>query len=147
MPLLFTAMCQAYLTKDNSFIYTFVTYILRAKCKPVITREENQRFSSGSQTSFLRKPKQRRQTKRHLHYSLFHDDHIGSQRLNTVEILYSSSASINFNLEKAFNMGEWCFLIDIFNRLGFRFKFRLFVWRFSLLLFDVVSSITPNLHK
>lgn len=51
--------------------------------------------------SFLTKPKQRRQTKIHFHYFL-HDDHVGSQRLNTVEILYSEIASINFNFEKAF---------------------------------------------
>ena len=125
-PLLFSVMCQAYLTKDNLFIFTFIKYILRAKWKPVISREENQSNSSKSwpfaRLLFWQNPNKGDKQK-NISIILLHEDHVGSRRLNTVEIIYSEIASVNFNFEKAFNMDEWYFLIDIFNRLGFRLKF------------------------
>lgn len=89
------------LTKDSSFICTFIKYIFRAKHKPLITRDKNQSISSCSwpfaSLLFWQNPNKGDQQK--IFIILLRDDHIGSQRLSMVEILYSEIASINFNCE------------------------------------------------
>lgn len=61
------------LTKDSSFICTFIKYIFRAKHKPLITRDKNQSISSCSwpfaSLLFWQNPNKRDQQK-NFHYSL-----------------------------------------------------------------------------
>lgn len=89
-------------------LHIYQIYI-KSKWKPVISGEEHQSIvliMTFYRASFSDKTQTKETNKKDISILLLHEDHEGSRRLTTVEIIYSEIASVNFNLEKAFNMDE-----------------------------------------